>query len=232
MGKPSADMQGVPQHIGIILDGNRRWAKAQGKPAAFGHSAGADRLDTIIQSFLDRSIPQLTAYAFSSKNWSRQSTEVSFILGLVEQRIRSKAEYWKSQGVRICHFGQFDRLPNTLQRTLTDAIEGSLDNTALTVNFCLSYDGRDEIVRAVQALAHKSEEISEDSISAALDSAGVQDPDLIIRTSGEQRLSGFLLWQSAYSELYFTDTHWPDFDDAALDTALDWYAGRQRRFGK
>ncbi|MBI4022708.1 di-trans,poly-cis-decaprenylcistransferase [Candidatus Berkelbacteria bacterium] len=225
----------LPTHIGLILDGNRRWATEQGKPAAVGHAAGADNLDATIDRFLARGIPYLTVYAFSTENWKRSAIEVEFLLTLIERRLRERADHWQSRGVVIRQMGQFDRLPASLQRLLSELTAPSETPARLTLTFCLSYGGRDELRRAIQRLIERGvgrAELTEEIVAGALDSAGLPDPDLIIRTSGEQRLSGFLTWQSVYSELYFAPCHWPDFDEAALDAALTWYAERQRRYGK
>ncbi|MBI4032864.1 di-trans,poly-cis-decaprenylcistransferase [Candidatus Berkelbacteria bacterium] len=227
--------QVVPTHVAIILDGNRRWARARGENASFGHKAGMANIDRIIDRCLARGIRYLTVWGFSTENWKRDAAEVEFLMQIFETRLREKGEDWHRRGVRIHHMGQLDRLPPTLQKVIRHWMTTTRENTALTVTLCLSYGGHDELIRAIQKLIQagtSTEQITEEAVVGALDSAGIPNPDLVIRTSGEQRLSGFLSWQSAYSELYFTQMHWPDFDEAALDEAIAWYAARERRYGK
>lgn len=224
----------VPTHVAIILDGNRRWAKAQGKLPAFGHQAGAQNIERIVNHCLALGIRYLTVWGFSTENWKRSPAEVEFLMRLFETQVHEQAARWHERDVRVRHMGQFDRLPPTLRAVLGEWIERTRENQALTVTLCLSYGGRDELLRAIQKLVAsgiESDEVTEEAVAGALDSADLPDPDLIIRTSGEQRLSGFLPWQGTYSELYFTPTPWPAFDAQALDEAIAWYSTRERRFG-
>ena len=224
----------IPAHVGIILDGNRRWAKARGLDPWEGHKVGIATLDRAIGHAIERGISALTVYGFSTENWKRSSAEVAFLMQFFEATLRDRSTIWQEQGVRFRHLGQLDRLPASLRECVVASEAASAENSTLTFGLCLSYGGRDEVVRAVQQLFRTGmtpDAFTEEVLTNALDSAGLPDPDLIIRTSGEQRLSGFLMWQSVYSELYFTPTPWPDFDEAAFDTALAWYAERQRRYG-
>ena len=224
-------MADVPRHIGIILDGNRRWAKQHALSVALGHSRGIEGTTRIVKHCIARGVAYLTVYGFSVENWQR-TDEVPHLMRIFEDYARSQKEELVSNGVRVAVMGQIERLPASLQVALRELIEATKHNQRLTFTLCLSYGGRDEIVRATQRLVAAGQEITEQTIAAQLDSAGRPDPDLIIRTSGEQRLSGFLTWQSSYSELYFTPTLWPDFDEAELDTAMTWYQERDRRRGK
>lgn len=224
----------TPTHVGIILDGNRRWAKARKLDPWEGHKVGIETLDRTIRHAIERGIKYVTVYGFSTENWKRSPAEVQFLMEFFETTIRERSEEWRQQGVRLRHLGQLDRLPASLATLIAERVAESATASTLTFGLCLSYGGRDEIVRAVRRLVDRgvsAAEVTEEAIAGALDSTGSPDPDLIIRTSGEQRLSGFLTWQSVYSELYFTPTPWPDFDEAAFDEALLWYAERQRRYG-
>lgn len=224
----------VPKHLGIIMDGNRRWAKAQRKPALFGHAAGVERLEWLVRQAEKHGIAFVSVYAFSTENWHRSRAEVAGLFGLIETYARQKLKALVEAGVRVRLFGQIDRLPDRLQQALGDLVAATELNRACTLNLGLSYGGRDEILRAIRRIAanHQAEQVTEEMFCGYLDLPDVPDPDLIVRTSGEQRLSNFLTWQSAYSELYFTPVHWPAFDDVELQKALDWYVVRQRRFGR
>lgn len=224
----------VPAHVAIILDGNRRWAKARGLNPWEGHRVGIEAIDRTIAHAIERGIRYLTVYGFSTENWKRSTAEVKFLMDFFEKTLKERGEKWHAQGVRLRHLGQLDRLPVSLRLVIEKDVEKSAANTTLTFGLCLSYGGRDEIVRAVRRLLQQGvgvNSVTEELLASALDSAGVPDPDFIIRTSGEQRLSGFLTWQSVYSELYFTPTPWPDFNEQSFDDALEWYADRARRFG-
>lgn len=224
----------VPRHIAIIMDGNRRWATAQGKPAMLGHTAGVDRLENLITEAKTRGVEYLTIYAFSTENWRRAEEEVGHLLFLIESYAQSKLRSLRSRGVRVRVAGQFDRLPDSLQRALNALIEQTAENNQFTLILCLSYGGRDEIIRAITRAARSGElaSLTEESFRSYLDVPDVPDPELVIRTSGEQRLSNFLTWQSVYSELYFTPVPWPAFDEGELQKALGWYQRRDRRFGQ
>lgn len=228
------ETQSIPNHIGIILDGNRRWAQKRGLPALLGHKQGVENIKRVLDHAKKRGIKMLTVYAFSTENWKRSEEEVSHLMGLFQTYATRKLKELNEQGVQVRVMGQWERLPAKLRTALTKLIEGTKKNTEFVLTLCLSYGGRDELVRAIRKLIQLGKiavEITEDLISTVVDSVGLPDPDLVIRTSGEQRLSGFLTWQSVYSELYFTPTTWPDFDEAALDAAIDWYQFRDRRYG-
>lgn len=225
----------VPEHIAIILDGNGRWAKKRGLPRLFGHQAGTQNLRGIVDACAGYGIKYLTIFAFSTENWKRPPDEVSGLMALLEDRI----EHWLLQlhehGVQLRHLGHLEGVHARLAEKIQNAIELTRNNTRIVLNFAFNYGGRDEIVRAVQHMIEDglhSWEITPERISEYLYTAGQPDPDLIIRTSGEFRTSNFLVWQSAYSEWYFTPVFWPDFDERELRKALEFFAKRERRFGK
>lgn len=229
-------------HLGIIMDGNRRWAKKRSRPSFEGHKAGADKVKEVIRWCAKRGIKYLTFYTFSTENWLRSEAEVDFIFKLVELFLRANlGEIQKEnlgeiqkEGGRLRFLGDRKSLPFSLREMIAEAELLTRDNQRINVNALLNYGGRADIVQAVRQIVEEgisSEEISEEKISSRLYTAGQPDPDLIIRTSGEMRLSNFLTWQSAYSELYFCQKHWPDFDEQDLDDALTEYALRQRRMG-
>ncbi len=227
-------MANIPRHIGIILDGNRRWAKQHALSVALGHSNGVDSTTRIVKHCVARGVEYLTVYGFSIENWQR-TDEVPHLMRIFEDYARTQKTELVQNGVRVQIMGQIDRLPKSLRLALHELLETTKNNQKLTLTLCLSYGGRNEIVRAVQTLIEKgvkANDITEEVIGTQLDSQGIPDPDLIIRTSGEQRLSGFLTWQSSYSELYFTPTLWPDFDETELDKAITWYQERNRRGGR
>lgn len=216
------------------MDGNRRWAKSRGLPTMMGHKEGAQRLRDILLYAQKLGIKIVTVYAFSTENWKRSKVEVDFLMNLSVDFINKNLSELQKNGVKFNHLGSLNKLPKKVQQKINEAIEETKHNDKLIFNIALNYGGRDELVRAVKNIvdqSYKLEDINEELINAHLDTAGQPDPDLIIRTSGEQRLSGFLPWQSAYSELYFTDVYWPDFDDKELDKAIEEYNNRQRRFG-
>lgn len=219
---------GHPRHVGIIPDGNRRWAKSHGKPTLEGHQAGYKALQELTVSAIDRQIEYVTAYAFSTENWQRTEEEVGYLMALLRRVFKDDLEYYHKLGARLRFWGTREGVDSGVLKILDNAAERTKDNTAITLTLCFNYGGRESLVRAARAV---DGEVTEASLSAALESHGTPDPDLIIRTSGEHRLSNFLLWEGAYSELYFTDTLWPDFDAAELDKALAEFAQRQRRFG-
>ncbi len=227
----------VPRHIAIIMDGNGRWAQKRGLPRTAGHAAGGENFRKISNYCKDIGVQYLTVYAFSTENWKRSRDEVDTIMGLMEQYLKEAIRDMKKNAVRIAFFGELSRLSPEL-RALADEVAEESHDYKTQVNLCINYGGRDEIVRAARAFAAdcaagKADPASLDeaSFSARLDSAGLPDPDLIIRPSGEIRVSNFLLWQSAYSEYYFTDVLWPDFDERELEKAIAAYNGRSRRFG-
>ena len=235
--KTSAQERVVPQHIAIIMDGNGRWAQKRGLPRTAGHAAGCETFRRISEYCRKIGVKYFTVYAFSTENWKRSQEEVSAIMNLMEQYLREAIRDMQKNRVKICFFGDLSRLSPELRALADDAVAQSHD-FEIQANICLNYGGRDEIVRAARAFAQecaegkrKPEELTEELFSQKLFSAGVPDPDLIIRPSGEIRISNFLLWQSAYAEYYFTDVLWPDFDEEELERAVASYNGRSRRFG-
>jgi undecaprenyl diphosphate synthase len=222
----------IPTHVGIILDGNRRWAKKNGLPVSEGHREGFETFNDIATHALDRGIKYLTIYAFSTENWSRTKEEVSFLMGFAAQVLKTRIKELHKKGVRFVWLGSRDNLDESFLQLLTDAEELTKNNDKATLALCFNYGGQQEIVDAVKALQENGEEVSKESIEQHL-YGGAQIPaiDFLIRTSGEHRISNFMLWRTAYSELYFTDILWPDFHEKEFDEALAEYATRQRRFG-
>ncbi|MGB9674193.1 MAG: isoprenyl transferase [Anaerolineales bacterium] len=224
----------IPAHIAIIMDGNGRWALARGLPRMAGHRAGTENLRRIIEACIEFGIQYLTLYAFSTENWGRPAEEVQGLLGILENVIDRELQQLYDQGVQLRHIGRLDRLKPALRKKVIQAVEYTRNNNRLILNVAFNYGGRDEIVCAVQKILQdgiKPEDVTDQLISSYLFTAGVPDPDLIIRTSGELRGSNFLIWQGAYSEWYFTPTYWPDFDKEELRKALFEYSRRERRFG-
>ncbi|WP_105416352.1 MULTISPECIES: isoprenyl transferase [Neorhizobium] len=228
----------IPQHVAIIMDGNGRWANKRGLPRTVGHSKGVEAVRETVRAAGDAGVKYLTLFAFSSENWSRPETEVRDLLGLLRRFIRQDLAELHRENIRIRVIGEREKLRSDILPLLLEAEETTRFNTALTLVIAFNYGARDEIARAVAMLARdveagvlKASEIDADKISAKLDTAGIPDPDLIIRTSGEERLSNFLLWQAAYSELVFLPDYWPDFDRKLFLDALKIYASRDRRFG-
>jgi len=227
-----------PAHVAIIMDGNGRWAKARGLPRVAGHRRGAEAVRRTITAAAEFGISYLTLFGFSSENWKRPSGEVNDLMGLLRHYLRGEIAELHQQGVRLRVIGDRARLAADIVTLIDNAEQLTRDNTRLTLIVALSYGGRDDIVRAARKLADdvaagriKSSEIDEARMSASLFTAGIPDPDLLIRTSGEQRISNFLLWQSAYTELVFIDTLWPDFGRVDLEKAISDYHGRERRYG-
>lgn len=220
------------EHLAIIMDGNGRWAKARHLPRLMGHKAGADALDRVMHYCKDAGIRYLTVYAFSTENWKRSEEEVSGLMTLLSAYIKSKEKELVEKGVRFRVIGRRSDLSEKLQAEIA-ALEEKTKGGDFTLIVALSYGGRDEIVRAALKFAqeYKGDAAPEAAFGRCLDTADIPDPDLIIRTSGEQRLSNFLLWQAAYAEFYFTDVLWPDFDKAEFDKALDSFSKRERRMG-
>ena len=225
----------LPRHVAIIMDGNSRWAKQHGLPRLGGHRAGAKNVRHVVEVFDEYEIKYLTLFAFSTENWGRAKLEVRGLLRIFREMIDSEVKLLHEKGVRLCHLGVSDRLPMVLQRKVERAVELTKHNAGMTLGIAFDYGSRTEITDAVRRLFADGvtpEEIDERSLTEHLYAPDIPDPDLLIRTGGEMRLSNFLLWQAAYSELYFTDTLWPDFDRTEIDKALAAYASRQRRFGK
>ncbi len=221
----------IPKHIGFILDGNRRWAKERGLPSLEGHRAGYDLVKKLGSWCLARGVTYMTLYAFSIENWRRAEVEVGYLMDLLLRAVTKDLEIITRDNIRLKVIGDRARLPVRLQESIAEAEKKTAGNSRGVLQLAISYGGRDEIVRAARK-ACKVGEITEESISQHLDSPEVPDPDLIIRAGGEQRLSGFLTWESIYSELYFYPKHWPDFTEADLDAAIAWYQNRERRYGK
>jgi len=225
----------LPRHVAIIMDGNRRWARARGLPELEGHPAGVEAIRNVLRHARRRGLKVLTLYAFSRENWARSDAEVVALFGLLEAAIRSETAELQAQGVRVRMIGRLDELPNETRASIEDALDATAGGARMLLNIAFNYAGRTELVDAVRRIVASGigpDEIDEATIAAALYTSGMPDPDLVIRTGGEQRLSNFLIWQSAYAELVTTETLWPDFGPAALDAALLEYATRQRRFGR
>lgn len=229
----------LPRHVAVIMDGNGRWAERRGEPRIFGHQAGMKAVREVIEATADLGIPFLTLYAFSQENWKRPATEIDALMGLLERYIRSERLDLIEKGVRVRTIGELDRIAAGPRRELERLMAETAANDRLTVTLALSYGGRSEIVEAVRRIAERvrageldPERIDEEAFADSLQTAGLPDPDLLIRTSGELRISNFLLWQIAYTELYVTDTLWPDFDRQAFLDAIAAYQGRERRFGR
>jgi undecaprenyl diphosphate synthase len=227
-----------PQHIAIIMDGNGRWAKSRGLPRIAGHRRGADAVRKVIRSAGELGVPVLTLFAFSTENWTRPADEVSDLMGLLRHYLKNELEELGRNGAKLRVIGDRDRLAKDIQKDISDAEARTRTNTRIDVNICINYGARDEILRATRNLARKVaagelavDKIDEASFERELLTAGVPDPDLLIRTSGEQRISNFLLWQCAYAELVFVDTLWPDFGKEHLEKAIAEFRKRERRYG-
>ena len=238
-GEAELDLSRLPKHIGIIMDGNGRWAKKRGLPRTAGHAAGAETFRSIAYYCRDLGSPYLTVYAFSTENWKRPAEEVSAIMDLLRKYLIEALEKMQKDGFRIRFLGDITALPEELRDLCLETVEvGNQVDAKYQINVCQNYGGRDEIIRAAKAWAKDvaegrvlAEDLNEEAFSRYLDSRGIPDPELIIRPSGELRLANFLPRQGAYSEFYFTDELWPDFDAKVLDKALVSYQSRQRRFG-
>jgi undecaprenyl diphosphate synthase len=221
-----------PQHIAIVMDGNGRWAKKRFLPRVAGHRQGVESLRRCVRACANRGVKVLTVFAFSSENWNRPQEEVSELMSLLLSALSGEVKPLHESGVKICFIGDRSRVSDRVGTGFAQAEELTASNTKITLNVCFNYGGRWDIAQAAQRVAASGKEITEDALSAQMSTAHVVDPDLLIRTGGEFRVSNFLLWQCAYSELYFSDKLWPDFDEAALDAALLDFAQRERRFGK
>ncbi len=229
----------LPEHVAIIMDGNGRWAQRRGNMRAFGHKAGVDSVRDITEACAQLGVKYLTLYAFSTENWGRPKKEVNALMRLLVRSLRKEAENLNKNNIKLATIGQIDRFPDVCQQELTEAVELTKGNDRLHLCLALSYSGRWDITEAFKKIAHQvkqneldPEDIDDQLISAHLSTAEIPDPDLIIRTSGEYRISNFLLWQLAYSELYITETYWPDFRRNELYEAIRAYQKRDRRFGK
>ena len=222
----------IPKHIGFIMDGNGRWAKQRGKLRSFGHRKGADILDWLITECFDRGIKAISLYAFSTENWSRPKEEVATIFDILRKFLKKYESKLIRNEVRLIVSGDLTKIPESLMQQCEACMKTTSVFSEKFLNIAINYGSRAEIVKATNDLIKSGKtEITEEDINSALYTSLLPDIDLVVRTSGEQRLSNFFLWQSAYAELYFTDVLWPDFGNKELDEALDWYAGRGRRFG-
>jgi undecaprenyl diphosphate synthase len=225
----------VPRHVAIIMDGNRRWARERGVPDAQGHAAGVEAIRPIVEHAQQRGVEVLSIYAFSRENWARERDEVETLFSLLDSAIRDYTPDLVRQGVRVQLLGRIEELSGDIRASIEEALAATSAGTRMTLNVCFNYSGRSEIVDAVrQCIADglSGDDLTEEALAARLYAADLPDPDLLIRTGGDQRVSNFLLWQAAYAELYFCDLYWPDFDPAAFDAALAEYARRSRRFGR
>ena len=228
----------IPQHVAIIMDGNGRWAKKRGLPRTMGHAQGAKVVEQILEDADHMGIKYLTVYAFSTENWSRPDSEVKALMNLLRTYMKTSLAKCAKNNVRIRVIGDRTKLDDDLQKAIANLEENTKSNTGIGFQIAINYGARDEMRRAVTRLCEKAKEgtldprdITEETISDSLDTAGIPDPDLLIRTCGEERLSNFLMWQLSYSELYFTDCAWPDFTKQELEKAVDAYNHRERRYG-
>lgn len=228
----------IPEHVAIIMDGNGRWAKERHRPRTFGHAQGAKVLEQTLEDCDDIGIKYLTVYAFSTENWSRPLQEIQVIMKLFREYLISAVDKCNRNNVRCMVIGERSRLSPDIIDSINNLENATRNNTGITFIVAINYGGRDDITRAARKIAAQAaageivpDDITEDLISSALDTRGIPDPDLLIRTSGEQRLSNFLMWQLAYTEFYFADVHWPDFNKAELIKAIEKYSARDRRYG-
>jgi undecaprenyl diphosphate synthase len=225
----------LPRHVAVIMDGNRRWARARGIPDFEGHAAGLEAVRHLIQHAVRRGVPMVTLYAFSRENWARSDDEVAGLFDLLARAIAGETDELAAQGVRVRLLGRLEELPEETRRSIGDALARTAQGTVLQLNVAWNYAGRTELVDAFRRIAAAGippEQVDERTIGEALYTGGLPDPDLVIRTGGEQRISNFLIWQSAYAELWFTDCLWPDFGPDTFDEALLEFARRTRRFGR
>jgi undecaprenyl diphosphate synthase len=225
----------LPRHVAIIMDGNRRWARQRGVPELDGHAAGVEAIRGLLRHAVRRGIQVLTLYAFSRENWARTDAEVVGLFGLLEAAIRSETAELREQGVRVQLLGRLDELPIETRRSIESALDATAGGDRLILNVAFNYAGRTELVDAIRRIVRSgvtADSIDESTVARSLYTGDLPDPDLVIRTGGEQRLSNFLIWQSAYAELLTTETLWPDFGPESLDDALAEYATRTRRFGR
>jgi undecaprenyl diphosphate synthase len=233
------DIDSVPSHVAIIMDGNGRWAEQRKRPRLFGHKAGVDSVRIIVEAARKIGVKHLTLYAFSTENWQRPGGEVKGLMSLLKTYLKAELKMMKKNQIRLGCFGQMNRLPRDVQQVLTSVIADTRDCQGMRLNLALSYGSRSEIIAGVQEIARKCcdgslhpDDIDESLLGTHLDSAEQPDPDLLIRTGGEKRLSNFLLWQISYAEIFFTETMWPDFHEKQFVKAVAEFSNRQRRFGK
>ena len=228
------NLKHLPQHVAIIMDGNGRWAKQRGLPRLVGHRQGVNTAQKVVETFLGYRIPYLTLYSFSTENWDRPQVEIKGIFQILEERLEEGVKFAQENSIRIRHLGKPDGLPKRLRERVKEALKLTQNNSQMTVSLAFNYGGRDEIVEAAKTLVLERispQDINEKVFSQYLYTSDIPDPDLIIRTGGEIRLSNFLIWQSAYAEIYFTPVLWPDFSKKEINKALVAYSQRQRRFG-
>lgn len=226
---PKSDL---PVHIGIIMDGNGRWAQEKGKPRTFGHKEGLEAAKRVVKAAADLGISYITLYTFSTENWKRSTTEVDFLMQLIQKHLKKEMDFYRQNKIRVRHSGDTSALPGPVLKEINDVIHDTAEFSATTVNLAINYGGRDEIIRAItRHRAATDSPITEESLSQYLDCNDIPDPDMIIRTANEIRLSNFLLWQSAYSELYFDKKPWPEWQADDLHNAVIHYLGRVRKFG-
>ena len=234
LGRPAEQLATVPQHVAIIMDGNGRWARARGQERLLGHRAGTDNIRTIIKGCVELGVQILTLYAFSTENWRRPEAEVNGLFAILAEVIDRETAELHRNGVRLQHLGRLEGLPETLQERVRYAVELTQGNSRLIVNVAFNYGGRDEIIEAARRMLREGvnpDELDETTFSSYLYTQGMRDPDLIIRTAGEMRLSNFLIWQAAYAEYWSTPLYWPDFTKEDLERAVREFGGRERRFG-
>ena len=225
----------MPVHVAVTMDGNGRWATKQNLPRTKGHQEGLKTAKRIVKAASDAGVKYLTLYTFSTENWKRAQEEVGFLMNLIHVHLIGELQFYKDNGIRICHTGDISALPKNIQDDLNDAMEKTKDYTGLTLNLAINYGGRDEIVRGIRKIAEKGikpEDITENLVRQNLGMKGCPDVDLLIRTGGEFRLSNFLLWHVAYAEMVFTDTLWPDYTEEEFLNNLKSFGNRNRRFGK
>ena len=234
----SADTANIPTHVAVIMDGNGRWARARGKPRHAGHRAGVKSVRATVEAAAERGVSYLTLFAFSSENWARPEEEVSNLMGLFVEALRREVKALHRNNVRLRFVGALGQLSDGLQKKIAAAEQKTAGNTGLVLNVAVAYGGRWDISTAARALAAKAAageidagDVDDRALAAELQLGDIPDPDLLVRTGGEQRISNFLLWHLAYAELWFTDVLWPDFDKAEFNNALAFFAGKQRRYG-
>ena len=228
------DHPSVPAHVGIIMDGNGRWARDRGLPRTSGHREGLETAKRVVAHAAEAGVEYLSLYTFSTENWRRTEEEVSYLMGLIKSHLRKQYDFYRQHNIRVIHSGDLMRLPDAVREEILLAEEDTVSFSGMKVNLLINYGGRDEIVRAARKCflsGLNPESVSETDIRDNLDHPEIPDLDLLIRTGGEMRLSNFMIWQSAYSELYFSDLYWPDFTSSSLDEAFIQYRKRQRRFG-
>lgn len=226
-----AEEKKVPRHIGFIMDGNGRWAKLRGKSRSYGHKKGADVIEEVVSACFGEGVEAVSLYAFSTENWSRPKEEIDTIFDLLEKFLRRYENKLVNERIRLIISGDLSEISEKLRNRSISVMKNTERFVGKTLNIAINYGGRAEIVRAAKLLSETGEPITEENLAGRLYTTGLPDIDLVVRTSGESRLSNFFLWQCAYAELYFTDVLWPDFKTEELKKALDWFAGRKRRFG-